>query len=731
MELISSINNSGIGAQYAVSAAKDVNGNEITSTYLTAVPEGYATESFVTSQGYITGSYLTADALDNVSSTWNTVTDKLNTTAFSTVSASFLTAHQSLPNSANWNDTYNTVNGNSATWNSTYDTVHDNSASWSGSEVSVTSPRGTINVNGDQIEGTNSAVITGTAGGYVEYLLTANNHIDTTPAALTNGTLETMQTGGTLVIPVQGGDPSLYITVTGETTGGGTATASGQGSAGISNFIYIPLGEMSGPFSAQSTYWVNISDWLLTASAAPTTGIIGVGELAWNSAITPIRNASAAWQSTYNTVAVNSASWGAGSTYTGDAQGALDEVYTNSGDWNTVTDKLDSSAFSTVSGSFITAHQDLTGSANWDSTYTTVSDNSATWATVTDKLDATAQVVTSVTTGKVSSTGVSAINSTPIISTAVNNAGKMLVGSSDPGMYLTGTHGTAYYKANELIINRTGYGEQIKFNLGSAGSQVIGSAAGNRGAFINMFNDSHTAFVGVLSGEDAAIVLDGASATPNSITSWNGVVSTVSDNSASWGGSDVPEGVMVESGLEYNAVNEISGYNGSAIAQYGAEKQWLVHDDTLVHASNSAQYALGVNLSAVAQLLGIDETVLWSGTYGSTTLSLSESPLNFNSIKVYYGGHNNNTSGQNSYYGCTEFEPVINGTTAQYMPINSTFIGNLATNTMYEVYTMWSGVNTTEWERIYYGWKNITGTSWNTGSNWQSVYKVIGIGRKQ
>ena len=126
-----------------------------------------------------------------------------------------------------------------------------------------------------------------------------------------------------------------------------------------------------------------------------------------------------------------------------------------------------------------------------------------------------------------------------------------------------------------------------------------------------------------------------------------------------------------------------------------------------------------------------DETVLWSGTYGSTALSLSESPLNFNTIKVYYGGHNNNASGQNSYYGCAEYEPVINGTTAQYIPIISTFIGNLGTNTMYEVYTMWSGVNTTEWERIYYAWKNITGTSWNTGSNWQSVYKVIGVNRKE
>lgn len=86
-------------------------------------------------------------------------------------------------------------------------------------------------------------------------------------------------------------------------------------------------------------------------------------------------------------------------------------------------------------------------------------------------------------------------------------------------------------------------------------------------------------------------------------------------------GDELPSGVMNTSGLEYNAVNEISGYNGSAIAQYGAEKQWLQHDDTIVHMANSAQYAFGVNVSAVQTLMGmmgpkLEETTLagyWNG----------------------------------------------------------------------------------------------------------------------
>jgi hypothetical protein len=80
------------------------------------------------------------------------------------------------------------------------------------------------------------------------------------------------------------------------------------------------------------------------------------------------------------------------------------------------------------------------------------------------------------------------------------------------------------------------------------------------------------------------------------------------NGSAFAGGSDVPEGTMVESGLEYNSQGYINGYSGSAIATIDQERQWFTHDDTLVHLSNSAQYALGVNVpevvSASQQIIG-------------------------------------------------------------------------------------------------------------------------------
>ena len=64
----------------------EVSGNFLTQASL----NGYATEAEL--ENYQTkGDYLSGNALDNVSGTWNTVTQKLDSTAFSTVSSDFLT----------------------------------------------------------------------------------------------------------------------------------------------------------------------------------------------------------------------------------------------------------------------------------------------------------------------------------------------------------------------------------------------------------------------------------------------------------------------------------------------------------------------------------------------------------------------------------------------------------------------------------------------------------------
>lgn len=189
------------------------------------------------------------------------------------------------------------------------------------------------------------------------------------------------------------------------------------------------------------------------------------------------------------------------------------------------------------------------------------------------------------------------------------------------------------------------------------------------------------------------------------------------NGSALAGGGDVPSGTMNVSGLEYNAVNEISAYNGSAIAQYGAEKQWLVHDDTLVHAANSAQYALGVNVSAIQTLMRLDETVLYSGnlTGNGATAQLSEPIQNFEKIKVY--GYTDDGI-QNPWF--IEFYPVENlemgmGVATNNHGLAKWFNFTITTGGLY---------------------KNVTGrvltfgtTTWGDLTNY-GMTRVIGIGRK-
>lgn len=194
------------------------------------------------------------------------------------------------------------------------------------------------------------------------------------------------------------------------------------------------------------------------------------------------------------------------------------------------------------------------------------------------------------------------------------------------------------------------------------------------------------------------------------------------------GGGSVPEGVMAESGLEYNAVNEISGYNGSAIAQYGAEKQWLVHDDTLVHAANSAQYALGVNLSAVAQLLGgIDETVLWSGARTSA-VETSESMKNFDKCQIYIA---HGTYGPPQVYTIDFADMDTTGYFAIVRPRGASNF-NLAGIRFTADATHIAAVNS----------KCISFNSWSNGQtaidatysepeDLNSIIRVVGVGRKQ
>ena len=136
--LIDQLNNSGLFAQSAYSASIstcDSDGNVITATYLSSVDL----------TPYQTTAGMTAYA------TTGDVANKLDTTAFSDVSGTFLTAHQSLDGYATtaWVDSQGYLTAHQPIsadeWNNVYDTVNVYSGSWTGSE---SSPTASVDSNG-------------------------------------------------------------------------------------------------------------------------------------------------------------------------------------------------------------------------------------------------------------------------------------------------------------------------------------------------------------------------------------------------------------------------------------------------------------------------------------------------------------------------------------------------------------------------------------------------------
>ena len=317
-------------------------------------------------------------------------------------------------------------------------------------------------------------------------------------------------------------------------------------------------------------------------------------------------------------------------------------------------DKSDSGKFYPMTGNpsgFLTAHQSLQGyateqwvegkgyltgvdipeSANWNGATTVINNNSAIWNNTTNIVSAnSAQWAGSTANPQIPVTGINGIK--------ISESGDQVVFevSADYAVAddLTSKQDSLTFGYKDTAIssidNSALYDNSAHARITTLAGRISNLSSNKLDS--SAFSDVSGSF---LTAVPATYLQN------TDLSTADGKVTAISGIPLSAGG-DVPEGVMVESGLEYNAVNEISAYNGSAIAQYGAEKQWLQHDDTLVHAANSAQYALGVNVSALQRLMGIDETVLWSGTSAlsaingsANALNLSESLFNFEKVAVY------------------------------------------------------------------------------------------------
>ena len=585
--------------------------NKLDTTAFSTVSGDYATTSYVDMSDDLTYSRATAWGNQNLaplnsvadnSAKWNEIevyeqnsatyltahqdiSNKLDTTAFSTVSGNFLTAHQVIP-SAKWEDASDVVQSNSAQWSENTgdeevnNAVYNNSAKWN--DISVYQ--------------TNSA-------NYLTAHQDISNKLDTTAFSTVSGTFLTAHQ-----------DLSNYATT------GDLNTTSGI----LSGAIDYLSGNAGKTYTGISPIVVNNDTNEISADSQDIT--FGSGLDFTNGVLTVT---------------------GAGTTYTGDAQGALDEVYANSGIWLTahqdISNKLDTTAFSTVSGNFLTAvdltpyyttadantlssmlsgaidyvsanagdefpasaneaittYQNASGtyltahqpiSANeWNDVYETVETNSGSWAGGGTSLTGDAQgAVDEVYSNSADWNS----NYSTVNANSASWGGTPLPMSAGEGIDIQIENDT-------LVISATGGAgnpeveSYVQTNSASI-DDVVSTYETNSASYLTAHQDisnklDTTAFSDVSGSFLTAINI------PES-ASWNDATTAYQTNSASY---------MTETNLEYNAVNEISGYAGSAIAQYGAEKQWLVHDDTLVHAANSAQYALGVNVSAVQTLMDV------------------------------------------------------------------------------------------------------------------------------
>ena len=368
---------------------------------------------------------------------------------------------------------------------------------WASSFITgVSSPSGTIRVlGGTAVETTNSAVLPSTV---IDGFLVVGVGEGTT---------------NTTSFTVPESNPTTRVHF-------GSAYAYGTFTIDTDNSIHRESSLDGGPMdvwfdlpyatSFTATYpWAADVGYTASASAYEEGG--GVRELAWASALP-----SYSYDGSGNISAINGSAIG--------GQGGIDSATCSA----IASSYAESAASSKQDSSAMSAYVPFSAiSADENSAITSINGSS---------IGGGAQVVTATGSANFNGTGINTINGSSIIAKSLS-AGSILIGSSDPGLYLTGgsNGGTAYYKSNELVINRSGYGETIKFNLGSAGSQIYGSAAGTRGAFIQMSNDNHTAFFGAASGADAKIELDGYSAGSANMAGWDSSWNTVSSNSSTWG----------------------------------------------------------------------------------------------------------------------------------------------------------------------------------------------------
>lgn len=388
-------------------------------------------------------------------------------------------------NSANWNSTRYTVNSNSANWNSVYNTVSNNSASWSGSTGgSVVSPSGTIVVlNGDEIEGTNSAVLTASSEGFETSMSPLTSQLGTLMRFVAYGDLPS--TGATLLIPLE---QAAYTDIQVILSGRGPYFGLPESASGLVRsgdyMASIPLDRIMGDISASASNWFDLSGGAyITARKDGGIQVTGIGELAWNSALTGVSS----------TVANNSASWGQGgvapatvsaiaSAYAESAvSGVEGTVSANSASWG--QNGVDSATVSAIASSYaesaVSSKLDTTAYNSGDfystSNPSSFVDSAYVDSAVSGKLDATAFnssdfYLTSNPSGFLTSVDLSDYATTGYVDSAVSGKQDTLTFDWDANSAISSINGSA-------LAGQGGGGGGISVQTASARTMYSGASS--------------------------------------------------------------------------------------------------------------------------------------------------------------------------------------------------------------------------------------------------------------
>ena len=138
-------------------------------------------------------------------------------------------------------------------------------------------------------------------------------------------------------------------------------------------------------------------------------------------------------------------------------------------------------------------------------------------------------------------------------------------------------------------------------------------------------------------------------------------------------------------------------------------------------------------LDYLKRALGVDETVLWEASspidVKVTSIQLSESPMNFERIKIYFGSGDTIGTG-NSLLGAAEFYPALTQI-AESITLSAVLAGKSGTEGEYFLaFDEWSNIHTTTWTHLYGAVQNIRAHDYLGGNDkWCNPYKIVGIHR--